>query len=217
MGQGYYRMVDRWLMPLALRSGLSPDQATLLGLAAAVFVPAGYLLHPLAGAALILLSGLADSLDGLLARRRGLLLPSGAFFDSCVDRISDSLYLAGIWVLFWPDHHPLAAGMILAACLTSTFLISYTKARAESLGASLAGGLMERAARIVFLLAWTLVLALLPSMEGAVLWSGAALYFFLTAGTAGRRMILAGRQLDKVSWSIAEKKGADVSGHADAE
>jgi len=194
MGGIYYRAVDRLLMPLAVRSGMSANQATLLGLAVAMFVPAGFLLHPLAGAGLILLSGLADSLDGMLARRQGRLSPYGAFFDSCVDRISDSLYLTGIWVLFWPDHYPLPAGMVLAACLTSTFLISYTKARAESLGASLAGGLMERAARIVYLLAWTLVLAFLPSLEGELLWGGATVYFLLTAATAARRMMATKKQ-----------------------
>jgi CDP-diacylglycerol--glycerol-3-phosphate 3-phosphatidyltransferase len=194
MARIYYRLIDGGLVPLAIRLGISADQATLLGLAAAVLVPPLFLVHPLAGGGMILLSGLADSLDGLLARR-GPLKPHGAFFDSCVDRISDSLYLMGIWLLFWPDHYPMAGTMLMAACLTATQLISYVKARAESLGAILTGGLMERAARVIFLLAWTLLLAFFPAWEGAILWTGGLVYLLLTAGTAGRRMAAAKRML----------------------
>jgi len=191
MGHSYYRLIDRWLIPLAEWAGLTPNQTTVLGLAAAILVPAGYLLHPLAGAGLILASGLADSMDGLLARSRQQSSAYGAFLDSCMDRISDGFYLMGIWVLFWPDHYPLAGGLVMAACLTATFLVSYTKARAESLGAAMDGGLMERAARIVYLLVWSLALAALPSAGGTLLWAGALVYLGLTAVTVGRRMLRA--------------------------
>jgi len=195
IGRSYYRLIGRWLLPLAERTGLTPNQMTLLGLAAAALTPAGFFFHPLAGASLILLSGLADSIDGMLARRTGKPSVHGAFLDSCLDRISDSFYLMGVWILFWPDHHPLAGGLVMAACLTSTFLISYTKARAESLGALLTGGLMERAARIVYLLVWSLIFAAFPSASGWTLWIGALLYLSLTSATAGRRMLAANKKL----------------------
>ncbi|MDW7773788.1 MAG: CDP-alcohol phosphatidyltransferase family protein [Desulfobulbaceae bacterium] len=196
IGRRYYRLIDAWLMPFAQWTGLTPNQATLLGLAAAMLVPAGCFYHPLAGAGLILVSGLADSIDGLLARSRGRLSSYGAFFDSCIDRVSDSFYLMGIWILFWPDHQPMAAGLLIAAGLAATFLISYTKARAENLGVQLAGGLMERAARIVYLLIWILLTALASSsMEGLLLWAGALIYLALTSYTAGRRMILTKKML----------------------
>jgi phosphatidylglycerophosphate synthase len=145
---------------------------------------------------LILLSGMADSMDGMLARRRGTSSSYGAFFDSCLDRISDGFYLAGIWVLFWPDHHPLAGGLMMTACMSASFLVSYSKARAESLGVPLSGGLMERAARTVYLLGWALVLALVPSARGLLLWTGAAIYLGLTASTAGGRMRRARRLME---------------------
>lgn len=198
MGRSYYLLVDRGLMPIAGRIGLTPNQATVMGLAAAVLAPGGYLLHPLAGAGLVLLSGFADTMDGMLARSRQQASMYGAFLDSCLDRISDGFYLMGIWVLFWPDHHPLAGGVVMGMCVMTTFLISYTKARAESLGAPLVGGLMERAARIVYLLVWSLAVALVPAAKDMVLWTGALIYLFLTGATAGRRMILARPLLEHV-------------------
>jgi hypothetical protein len=54
---------------------------------------------------------------------------------------------------------------------------------------------MERAARVIFLLAWTLLLAFFPAWEGAILWTGGLVYLLLTAGTAGRRMAAAKRML----------------------
>lgn len=189
-GRIYCRLVDRLLLPVAARVGLTPNQATMLGAALAVLVPAGYLVHPLAGAGLILLSGFADTVDGMLARGRQQSSMYGAFLDSCLDRVSDGFYLMGVWILFWPDHRPLAGGLVMGMCLTTTFLISYAKARAESLGAPLAGGLMERAARIVYLLLWSLAVAAVPSAQGITLWTGALFYLVLTGATAGRRMIL---------------------------
>jgi CDP-diacylglycerol---glycerol-3-phosphate 3-phosphatidyltransferase len=209
MGRSYYRLVDRGLMPIAARIGLTANQATMMGLAAAVLVPAGFLLHPLAGAGLILLSGFADTLDGMLARSRGQLSVYGAFLDSCLDRVSDGFYLMGIWVLFWPDHHPLAGGLVMGMCLTATYLISYAKARAESLGAPLAGGLMERAARIVYLLVWTLAVAAVPAADGTVLWTGALLYLMLTGTTAGRRMARARVLLEQAGNRQADGKETD--------
>jgi phosphatidylglycerophosphate synthase len=188
IGRRYLALVDRHLMPLAERMGMTPDRATLTGMLLAVMVPLGFLWHPLAGAALILGSGVADSMDGMLARRRGSTSVYGAFFDSCLDRISDGFYLAGIWVLFWPDHHPLAGGLMMTACMTASFLVSYSKARAESLGVSLNGGLMERAARTVYLVGWSLALGVTPGARGLLLWTGAAIYLVLTASTAGGRM-----------------------------
>jgi phosphatidylglycerophosphate synthase len=196
IGRRYLALVERRLMPQAERLGITPDRATLAGLLLALMVPPGFLWHPLAGAILILGSGVADSMDGMLARRRGSPSAYGAFFDSCLDRISDGFYLAGIWVLFWPDHHPLAGGLMMTACMTASFLVSYSKARAESLGAPLSGGMMERAARIVYLVGWSLALALAPSARGLLLWAGAAVYLVLTAGTAGGRMRRARRLMN---------------------
>jgi phosphatidylglycerophosphate synthase len=195
IGRRYLALVESRLMPLAERLGITPDRATLAGMLLALLVPAGFLCHPLAGAALILLSGVADSMDGMLARRRGTASVYGAFFDSCLDRVSDASYLAGIWVLFWPDHFPLGGGLMMVACITTSFLVSYSKARAESLGVPLNGGLMERAARTVFLVVWSLALAAAPAARGVLLWAGAALYLVLTAATAGGRIRRARRLL----------------------
>lgn len=196
IGRRYLALVERRLMPLAERAGLTPDRATLAGMLLALLVPAGFLCHPLAGAVLILLSGVADSMDGMLARRRAAPSTYGAFFDSCLDRISDAFYLAGFWVLFWPDHHPLAGGLMTIACISASFLVSYSKARAESLGVPLSGGLMERAARTLYLVVWSLLLAAVPAARGLLLWTGAAIYLALTAATAVGRMRRARRLMN---------------------
>ena len=155
----------------------------------AVLAPAGFLLHPLAGGAVILVSSLADSLDGLVARKWQQSTLAGAFLDSCMDRLADVFYLMGFWVLFWPGQHPLAAGLLIMLSIGSTLLISYAKARAESLDLKTPGGIMERAPRVIFLLSWSLALAIFPSLGQELLWGGLIAYLVATSLTAASRVI----------------------------
>jgi CDP-diacylglycerol--glycerol-3-phosphate 3-phosphatidyltransferase len=132
------------------RTGVTADQLTafggLMALAACLAI-GGFHNLPL-GFLFCLLSAIPDVLDGAVAKASGTASARGAFFDSVMDRVSDALLLGGIaWYLagtrggYWP--------MLPLAVLGTTMLISYERARAESLGFDARGGVMERAERLV--------------------------------------------------------------------
>ncbi|MDP9071816.1 MAG: CDP-alcohol phosphatidyltransferase family protein [Actinomycetota bacterium] len=146
--------VDRATGPVGSairRTGITADQLTAVGLvmavATAVAIGAGRL-----GLGLVLLgaSALPDLLDGPVAKASGTAGPRGAFFDSVSDRVTDSLILGGIgWYL--ASEHGAHAAMLPFAVLGVSSLVSYQRAKAESLGYSAKGGLMERAERLIAL------------------------------------------------------------------
>lgn len=184
----YYSVMQRYLLARLQGWGLTPDRLTWLGLIVSLTVPLGFWVHPLAGFFLILFSAMADSLDGLMARNQNRASPWGAFLDSSLDRISDFFYLLGFWVLLRRYSEPAWATLALFICALLTMLISYTKARAEALGCDCPVGLMERGARICFLLAWLLIIILLPGRVAIYLWSGLGLYAILCLATVIRRV-----------------------------
>ena len=143
---------------LLLNIGLRPNHLTLIGVLASTLSALCYLnLHrspwmPLAASMLLLLSGLMDALDGVLARLGGAASPLGGLLDSLADRYSDSVVLASITISGLC--HP-AYGL---AALIGSLLVSYSRARAEVEGVSMAGvGLAERGERIILLSASTLL------------------------------------------------------------
>lgn len=195
-GVFFYRLLDR-VLPWMQRHVTSPNQLTLLGVAIAATVPFGFYFSPLAGMILMVLSGLADVADGSLARSSGAQSEYGAFFDSTLDRFSDFFYLMGFWVLFWPRGEAIPAGVLVGAAFLFTVLISYTKARAEGLGRTCNVGLMERGFRVLYLIAWALLLALAPGARGDVLWIGLVLFCLLTLVTVIQRILHVRAQLMK--------------------
>jgi CDP-diacylglycerol---glycerol-3-phosphate 3-phosphatidyltransferase len=133
------------------RVGISADHLTILGIvmsaSMAVSVGLGYL--PLALLFLVL-SGVTDILDGTVAKASGSASPRGAFFDSVADRLSDALYFGGIaW--YFAATRPGLLVMLPVAVLATSMLISYERAKAESMGLSAKGGIMERAERMILL------------------------------------------------------------------
>ncbi len=133
------------------RTGISADQLTLLGLgmavATAVAIGAGELRL---GLVFLALSSVPDMLDGAVAKASGTASPRGAFFDSVCDRASDALVLGGVGWYLASAESPHTA-MLAFAVMACSMLISYQRARAEALGYTARGGLMERAERIVML------------------------------------------------------------------
>jgi CDP-diacylglycerol---glycerol-3-phosphate 3-phosphatidyltransferase len=148
--------VDRAVKPVGRalkRTGLSPDHLTGLGMVlsipAAVVIGSGHLFY---GFLVLLLAAVPDLLDGALAKASGRSSVRGAFFDSVSDRVTDAFLLGGVaWYL--QDHHHGHAFMLPFAILAASLLISYERAKAESLGFNAKGGLMERAERVVVLCA----------------------------------------------------------------
>ena len=96
----------------------------------------------------MILAALPDLLDGALAKASDTASQRGAFFDSTVDRITDALLLGGIAWYFASEESPHMALLPFAVMAVSS-LISYQRAKAESLGIDAKGGLMERAERII--------------------------------------------------------------------
>jgi CDP-diacylglycerol--glycerol-3-phosphate 3-phosphatidyltransferase len=132
------------------RLGVTADALTVFGLVCsvvtAVLIASGHLVWAVVGLAV---SGLADLLDGSIARGSGQAGPRGAFFDSVTDRASDALLFGGVaWHLADQSSYLPILAFAVAAC---SMLISYERARAESLGINARGGLMERAERFVLL------------------------------------------------------------------
>jgi len=133
------------------RTGITADHLTASGVvlagAAAVAIGNGALR---AGLLLLVLCALPDMLDGAVAKASGTAGPRGAFFDSVSDRVTDALLLGGVaWHL--STTHPGRIAVLPLAVLGASMLISYERAKAESLGFDARGGLMERAERIILL------------------------------------------------------------------
>jgi CDP-diacylglycerol--glycerol-3-phosphate 3-phosphatidyltransferase len=99
---------------------------------------------------LLILTGLHDLLDGPVAKAAGTASVRGAFFDSVTDRVADAVLMGGVaWYLI--GRHEGHLVLLPLAVLGVTALVSYERAKAESLGLSAKGGLMERAERMILL------------------------------------------------------------------
>jgi CDP-diacylglycerol--glycerol-3-phosphate 3-phosphatidyltransferase len=133
------------------RLGVTPDAVTLLGLLGttlgAVLLTLGYI--P-AGGWVILLSGAADGIDGTMARLRGKTTRFGAFLDSTTDRFEELFVFGGLAIFFALGSNPLGVAAAFAAAIGSV-MVSYEKARAESLGFECKVGLLTRMERYMVL------------------------------------------------------------------
>lgn len=153
---------DKRIRPVGVslkRKGISADHLTALGLVMAIGAAAAIYMgrFPLA-LLLVVCTGIPDLLDGAVAKASGTAGPRGAFFDSVVDRITDSL-LFGSLALWYGRHNPDFLWVPVAA-LASAMWVSYIRSKAESLGFDARGGVAERAERfVIFCLA-----LLFPSM-----------------------------------------------------
>jgi phosphatidylinositol phosphate synthase len=155
MFDGHWRTnIEKGLKPVGAnirRTGITADHLTATGVvlagAAAVAIANGALRG---GLLLVILCALPDLLDGAVAKAGGTAGPRGAFFDSVSDRVTDALLLGGVaWYL--STTHTGRIAVLPLAVLGASMLISYERAKAESLGFQARGGLMERAERIVAL------------------------------------------------------------------
>jgi CDP-diacylglycerol--glycerol-3-phosphate 3-phosphatidyltransferase len=154
MGAGDFLMhwLMWWLRPLdrlALRLGLGPGffnlAGLLMGALAGAAIAAGMLEW---GGALILLGGIADVMDGRVARARGVASDYGKFIDATLDRFVEAFALLGL--VYYLRPFPLGP-LVAAAALAGSLLVSYARARGESVGVLCKEGLMQRAERLVLM------------------------------------------------------------------
>src|SRR5436190_21501672 len=100
------------------------------------------------GAILFVVGSILDILDGALARAGGKTTPFGAFLDSTTDRVDEGAMLGAIALIFHRHDHPVALALAFAA-VAGSFLVPYTRAKAEALGLRGAAGIGSRAERVV--------------------------------------------------------------------
>ena len=176
----------RQLAPLAralANIGISPDFLTWIG----------FLISSLAGvlvgggrfriaALALLLGGLCDVLDGAVARASGRSTQFGAFLDSTVDRWAEMFFFAGLLYYFVGPQPSTIYALLVFFAAGGSFMVSYTRARAEGLGLECTVGWMERPERIA-----VLILASLIGLAGIkiALWLLTVLVFW----TSGQRML----------------------------
>lgn len=136
--------VERPIVSLGLAPEIFNGLGLLLGLGAmAAFATAKI---PLAGY-LLLLSGLADVLDGVAARARDAVSPYGAFLDSTLDRFAEVAMFVGIAAFF----RETGSMLIVLVAMAGSLLVSYARARGESLGVVCKVGALQRAERLLLL------------------------------------------------------------------
>ncbi len=181
--------VDRALIPIGVslrRTGISADAVTITGIAmagaAAYFIGQGWFRW---GVLFLALTGVPDALDGAVAKASGTVSDRGAFFDSVSDRLTDAILFGGVaWYL--ASNEPGRIMMLPVAIMAAAMMVSYQRAKAESLGFDAKGGIMERAERFIVLgIGLLFNEVLIP-----ILW----VMFALTAFTALQRFAKVWRQ-----------------------
>ena len=146
------RVAGRWVAGLE-RTSITPDGLTIAGvglcIAGAVAVYFEYVTPWLyiLGGALFVVGSVLDILDGALARRSGKGTPFGAFLDSTVDRVGELFMLSAIGLVLMRDGSEWGVALAFAA-IGGSFLVSYTRARAE-IGLKGDVGFGSRAERVV--------------------------------------------------------------------
>ena len=167
-GREIFRPIGRWLADRKV----SPDHLTLLGLflslLAALLLGKGTFFT---AGLVLLLAGLCDLLDGDVARARGITSTFGAFLDSTLDRVSEGALYVGLAAFYftrssgstvwmrgmfegsseWGDADGPTLAILALATMILSFLVSYTRARAEGLGMECKVGIMERPERLLML------------------------------------------------------------------
>lgn len=148
----FYAAVDP-LVARLIRSGVRPNTITTVGTGLVLVSAAAFGFgHIRIGGLLLLLSGVADTLDGQVARGGAMVTRFGAFYDSTLDRVGDGATFIGIGAFFLtaPDvSHRVAATIACMVAILSSLLVSYARARAEGLGLDCKVGIAQRAERVV--------------------------------------------------------------------
>ncbi len=134
---------------VSLRLGLTPDFYNFAGLLLGVLTGVALALGRLeAGGWLIVLGGIADILDGRIARATGVASAYGDFVDSTFDRFVEVFAFLGLVVLLRASVY---GALLAAAAMAGSILVSYARARGEALGVNCSGGLMQRGERLAIM------------------------------------------------------------------
>lgn len=202
-------MRNGWLIGKRLvRLGVTANEVTFVGVLLAGAT--GYLIARgdfLVSIVLLTVGGLMDTLDGVVAKAAGTSSKKGAFLDSVADRVADSLIFGGVaWYLATGKDPKMA--LLPFAILAVSAVISYERAKAESLGYDAKGGLMERAERLILLgVGLLLHFILVPIL---------ALLLALSAFTALQRFVKVWRQATPELAGSESTRGAWRTGRVES-
>lgn len=168
--------------------GITPNTLTISGLVGnligAYFLAIGSFMI---GGLILLAMGAIDALDGTMARLRGEPSDFGAFVDSVTDRYSELVIYAGL-LFYAVEELNLTLAMLVFAATAGSILVSYIRARAQSLGYEAKGGMLTRFERFIILV---------PSLIFGYPWIGVSIIAILANITALQRIISVRRQAHK--------------------
>jgi CDP-diacylglycerol--glycerol-3-phosphate 3-phosphatidyltransferase len=155
---GIYKVIDP-VVRVLIKLGLTPNAVTSIGFVLNVGVAVIFIIGAEEGnrgdltyigwaGALILFAGLFDMLDGQVARLGNMKSTFGALYDSVLDRYSELIMFLGI-CYYLVGHHYFLSSIFAFIALIGSMMVSYVRARAESLGIECKGGLMQRPERVI--------------------------------------------------------------------
>jgi len=151
----YGRRLVAPLVEVLTRKKVSPNLVTVVGflisIGASILYAEG--LFRL-GALVLFMAGLADVIDGDLARSRNMVSKSGALLDSTLDRVADAFFFGALMWYYFPRPSPF---VIFFFSWLFSFLVSYVRARGEGLGLSVRAGPMDRSGRFFFIVVASLI------------------------------------------------------------
>jgi CDP-diacylglycerol--glycerol-3-phosphate 3-phosphatidyltransferase len=196
--KNYYVIIEKCLHPLA-KKNIAPNCVSLLSLflslISSAFYAAGVFFM---GGLTLLLSGLADTLDGSIARMTGRASRFGALLDSTLDRYAEFFIFFGLLIHFmegWVSY-------VVIASLMGSIMVSYIKARAEALGSTKAIGLMQRPERLIVLALGSMLNAPLgkyfPECRDCTMITALILLAILTNITAIHRLMAEKTDLSRI-------------------
>ena len=171
---------------------LTPNTLTLIGLTVAclsAYLASIGLLLP--SGLVLIASGMFDLLDGTLARATNQATKFGALLDSLTDRVSELIVLLGV-MLFYINNTDLNVGIVLVyTSAAGSILVSYLRAKAESLNIECTDGIMTRPERVIMLSAGLIV----GNWWGSAMIVALIIISALTIGTAIQRTIIIAKQI----------------------
>lgn len=198
MVRDYYSLLERYFGRL-LNSDISPNFITVAGLLVSAGV--AYVFSRgmfLTGGCLLFASGIFDTLDGAIARKKGRSSLYGALLDSTLDRYSEFFIFSGLLVFFRNDW----VFFFIMPALLGSMMVSYIKARAQSLGQNRTVGLMQRPERMAVLFFGAVLNPLSPFISSGspdiILKSSLVVLAVLTNITAIRRLLEGKKDLESM-------------------
>lgn len=181
-------LIQPVVRPLA-KTGITPNTITWLGfLLSAVGASLIVIGHLFAAGWVVLVAGLFDMLDGAMARYTKRVTQSGAILDSTLDRLAEAVLLLGILFLYAREGSMIGI-LLVGVTLVGSLLVSYIRARAESLDIECQVGLFTRPERVI-----VLAVGLLLSQIDYVLIIALAIIAVFSFFTAGQRLVYVWKQ-----------------------